>query len=184
MTTWVEGRQEFTFPPGWTVAKYDDSAWYRGTFGRLAFRTPLERAKGTPAVLSQPASQAAVDFIAVDVANQLFLMIEVKDYRTAVLLPSELADVLARKVRDTLASLALVATRPSADMFTFGQELAEARALRVYLDVQWPPNSPFSKLDRANVQTKVTQLFSKLGIVALVIDRPVPAGLWTVVDVP
>lgn len=81
---------DFETDDGSLVSKYDDWIFYRHHFCKLA--------NGVK----------AVDFVYVDQTQRCTWLIEVKDYRhpqTEQIKPSELADAVALKVRDTLAGL-------------------------------------------------------------------------------
>ena len=88
----TEGDLNFDFETdgGSLASKYDEWIFYRNHFCKI-----VESVK-------------AIDFIDVDKKQRCTWLIEVKDYRhphTEPIKPSELADVVALKVRDTLAGL-------------------------------------------------------------------------------
>ena len=88
----TEGVLNFDFQTddGALLSKYDEWRFYRHHFCKIA-----EGIK-------------AVDFICIDKSQRCTWLIEVKDYRhpqTEKIKPSELADAVALKVRDTLAGL-------------------------------------------------------------------------------
>ena len=88
----TEGVLNFDFQTddGSLLSKYDEWCFYRHHFCKIA-----EGIK-------------AVDFIYIDKSQRCTWLIEVKDYRhpqTEKIKPSELADAVALKVRDTLAGL-------------------------------------------------------------------------------
>lgn len=88
----TEGVLNFDFQTddGALLSKYDEWRFYRHHFCKIA-----EGIK-------------AVDFIYIDKSQRCTWLIEVKDYRhpqTEKIKPSELADAVALKVRDTLAGL-------------------------------------------------------------------------------
>ena len=87
MTTLREGDVEFEFPAGCEASHYDNCAFFRNQFSRLA------------------GGSKAVDFLCIN--NRYTWLIEVKDYRRHPRTkPSELHEEVATKVRDTLAGLA------------------------------------------------------------------------------
>ncbi|CAM5194244.1 hypothetical protein OURE66S_00590 [Oligella ureolytica] len=88
-----EGHLEFDFltEHGSRASQYDKWSFYRNQF------------------INVTKSTKAVDFIYIDKAHDITWLIEVKDYRhpdTQLIKPSELASVVAQKVRDSLAGLA------------------------------------------------------------------------------
>jgi hypothetical protein len=166
-------RQVFTFPAGWDVVKFDDSAHHKS---RYEWRFELLVTK-QPEVWSRPIGQAAVDLLAWESSASRFLFIEVKDYRqNAPVLPPKLAAVVARKVRDTLAALAQAARDPASDMRAYGQHLAsESITVEVFLDLQWPRPRPGKKLAPAPavvdaaLQDELDKAFHRSGLNAKVI---------------
>ena len=116
----VDGLQ-FDFPAGWQAAKHDDGSFYRGQFSRMW--------NGIK----------AVDIVAVDPARTVWF-IEVKDYRVHTRTkPTDLADEVARKVFDTLASLlpAQVNANEPGEKGVAGAALRATR-LRVVLHLEQP----------------------------------------------
>ena len=88
----TEGDLNFDFETddGSLASKYDEWIFYRNHFCKIA------------------ESVKAIDFIYVDKKQRCTWLIEVKDYRhpqTEQIKPSELADAVVLKVRDTLAGL-------------------------------------------------------------------------------
>ena len=175
-----EGTQTFAFPTSWQVIHYDLTDHHRNVVSRWSFRLRVAR---TPETWSNPMGQKAVDFVAIDDANQLIL-IEVKDYQLgATVLPSHLPDVFAQKVQGTLFGLALAAQNPASDAHHLGQALASARAIHVYLDVRWPPAggsllAPSSQTMRANVLAKAKLTMPTL-VTVHVVDRSATVA-WSV----
>ena len=163
MTVIKEGRLEFTFPQGCTASKYDDWAFYRNQFGKIA-------------------ESKAVDFLCVH--GGCAWLIEVKDYRRSPRTkPSEIHAEVAGKVRDTLAGLA------AARMNATGSEQKEAhRALnqprwRVALhleQVKRPSRLKPKIADPASVCTEIRKAVKAIDAQAVVVDSqygPVP---WVV----
>lgn len=136
-----EGHLEFDFltDNGSLVSKYDEWRFYRNHF--------ISVTNGTK----------AVDFIYVDKANNTTWLIEVKDYRhpdTELIKPSELADMVAQKVRDSLAGLA--AARCNAndpEERAFSKAALRMDQIRVVLHME--QNHRF--IDPADVLTKLKQ---------------------------
>lgn len=175
-----EGTQTFTFPTSWQVIHYDLTDHHKDA-GRWSFRIRLTRSPETWS--PNPIGQKAVDFAAMDDANQLIL-IEVKDYQVgATVLPSHLSDVFAQKVQGTLFGLALAAQNPASDAHRIGQALAVATSIHVYLDVRWPPVggsrlAPSPQTMRANVLAKAKLTMPTL-VEVHVVDRSATVA-WSV----
>ena len=139
-----EGHLEFDFETGdgSMASQYDEWSFYRNQFVSVT--------KGTK----------AVDFIYVDKAHDITWFIEVKDYRhpdTVVIKPSELADVVAQKVRDSLAGLA--AARCNANdpaEREFSEAALRTSEIRVVLHME-QINLNHRFIDPANVLTKLKQ---------------------------
>ncbi|MEK7991824.1 MAG: hypothetical protein VSS52_012515 [Thiotrichaceae bacterium] len=93
-----EGTLRFTFPDDWQVLKYDDSRFYRNCFEGFA-------------------NSKAVDFIAFNPSQAELHLIEVKDYITEKQnkVDKELFEIVAIKVKDTLAGLSILAHKGSFD---------------------------------------------------------------------
>ena len=115
----------FSFPDGWNVSKYDDWTFYRQHFAK------------------QGDFIKAIDLIVtlIEFPNEIdVFLIEVKDYRhpdTQRVLPSELAEEVARKVRATLA--AMLPARLNANVIaekTFAASVLACRTLKVVLHVE------------------------------------------------
>lgn len=147
-------RLTFTFPSGWVVLKFDDSAFYREQFSKMW--------QGIK----------SVDLVAVSTEETVYL-IEVKDYRVIRDAgPSELPHVVAKKVFDTLAAQIPCRLNANDD---FERQIAKrvcgARALVVVLHLEQPTKKVgiFTPYDRANLQQKLRQLL-----------RPIHARPWVV----
>ena len=90
MTNIMEGDLTFSFSAGCQTSKYDDWSFYRKQFQAVAGQS------------------RAVDILCVE--GDASWLIEIKDYRQHNRTkPSDIADELAIKVRDTLAGLAAAA---------------------------------------------------------------------------
>lgn len=99
----TEGDLNFDFETddGSLASKYDEWIFYRKHFCKIA------------------ESVKAIDFIYIDRTQRCTWLIEVKDYRhpqTEQIKPSELADAVALKVRDTLAGLVAAKCNANDDM--------------------------------------------------------------------
>ena len=109
----------FSFPKSWQVSKYDDWSFYRNQFSK------------------QDNGIKAVDLLAISDEKDAYL-IEVKDYRyPGSEPPSALAEVVAGKVRDTLA--ALLPARLNAndsDEKSLARALLGCRTLRIVLHIE------------------------------------------------
>ena len=119
MLTVKEGALEFSFPaPNVRLLKYDDSDGYRNHL-----------LKGSP-------DCRGVDILCLSPDNVLWL-VEVKDYRLDEVQQdrSELADVVVRKVLDTLAGLMCLKHTSFADA-DFAKAACSAKALRVVAHVE------------------------------------------------
>ena len=157
MPTLQEGNLTFDFPGDETaVAKYDDLSFYRRQFQQVCGRA------------------TAVDFVFIE-GNRTWL-IEVKDYRQQPRKkPSDIADEVAEKVRDTLAGLA--ACRCNADddeERRVAHRALSTERLGVVLHLEQPATD--SKLfprvaDPASLQQKLKQLLGPVDPNPAVVDR-------------
>ncbi|MGO9811146.1 MAG: hypothetical protein ACLP53_10250 [Isosphaeraceae bacterium] len=119
MQSLTEGRLTFKFPDGVEAAKLDDWRFYRNQFQKLGatLRVPCGHC-GAELRCKQCESAKtlgikSVDFLVVDTKGSCWL-IEVKDYRTTRRTKTvDLADEIARKVRDSLAMLAAASRNAS-----------------------------------------------------------------------
>ena len=120
MTNITEGDLTFSFPDCCQASKYDDWSFYRKQFQAVA------------------GESKAVDILCVK-CNKLWL-IEVKDYRQHPRTnPSDIADDLARKVRDTLAGLAAAAKAANeADQRELARKALATGRWRVVLHLEQP----------------------------------------------
>lgn len=140
-----EGALTFTFDDTCDVGKYDEWSFYRKSFQNAA------------------GGSKAVDFVCV--GEGISWLIEVTDYSShphEMPKPSELGDEVARKVRDTLAGLAVAATcatdATATEKKIARRALDPARRWRVALHLEqsdrrsklWPTAS-----ERANVAQKL-----------------------------
>ena len=82
-----EGRLQFDFPENWTATNFDQWSFYRNQFQSVCSGTK------------------AIDILAIE-PNECIWIIEVKDYRQFQRIkPTDTADEVAIKVRDSLAAL-------------------------------------------------------------------------------
>jgi hypothetical protein len=174
MTTIQEGRQTFTFPSTWAIVKYDESDHYRTSVEPWKHGLVLS---GTATVVAN----CGVDFVGDDGTN--LWLVEVKDYRIgATTVPVDLPDVVRRKVRDTLAGLALAAAHPPSDVHAFGRALGRTPGLIVALDICAPPGYHPSAL-LSLIANLTTRLGAKLpkGMTIRCVTRATPSPPWTAV---
>jgi hypothetical protein len=170
--------QYFDFGDDWEVTKYDDSGHFLGA-RRFDWKFPVRITK-EPLVWSQPLGQSAVDLLAWHSEPRRFLFIEVKDYRKKKVgdpqeLIPELHSVVARKVRDTLAGLAMASYDAGSDMQEYSGWLAQAAMVEVYLDIRWPlpklKAAPANPQLQALVAQKLVLAFQHSGLKARVVDN-------------
>lgn len=139
----TEGVLNFNFPTddGSLPSKYDEWRFYRHHFCKIT-----EGIK-------------AVDFIYIDQTQHCTWLIEVKDYRhpqTEKIKPSELADAITLKVRDTLAGLAAAkfnATDENEKQFS--QHALEMSEIRVVLHLEQVLAKRY--IEPADILTKLKQ---------------------------
>lgn len=155
MKSLTEGQLQFDFR-GDDATKYDEWSFYRAQFEKSCN------------------GNKAVDIIFVD--DSVTWLIEVKDYRCHLRTkPSDLADEVALKVRDTLAGIvaAKLNANDAAEKQLARCALQKTR-LRVVLHLEQPTNP--SKLfrtvaDPAKLQQKLKQKIKAIDPHPLVIDR-------------
>ncbi len=181
MTAYPEERQEFTFPDTWMVCEFDKSKHYRKRAGNWLFKVKVRlEPHDEEKVWVEPLGQAGVDFAVLTEQHEIKL-IEVKDYRVgATGLPSELPSIVARKVRDSLATLAIACTDTNSDLHTFSRNLSTAKKLTAVLDIQLPP-----RMDRTvlvDLQQKLRQIMRHA--VPVLVAGPTQPVAWTKRDVP
>jgi len=166
MRQFDEGRLRFNFD-GADAGKYDDWRFYRNRF------------KGSCN------GNKAVDFVYVE--EDRTWLIEVKDYRRhRRTKPSELADEVAIKVRDTLAGLAAAKINADDEMERrLARRALQKANLRVVLHLEQPANP--SKLfpeavDPSKLKQKLKQKLKAIDPHPCVVDRNSlrPEMNWTV----
>lgn len=174
MTRLKEGSLAFEFDSRAEATKYDEWTFYRTHFDGVVGETK------------------AVDFLCL--IGDVLWIIEVKDYRhDRRTKPSDLADEVAHKVRDTLAGLAAAshyANVPTERDFAI-RALCQTTSLKVVLHLEQPtnPSRLHPKLaDPANVQMKLKKrLHQAIDDHPKVLDRTLTQShdyCWTVSSVP
>ena len=156
MTSLTEGRLTFDFPENTLVSQYDEWSFYRNQFGRS-----FDKSK-------------AVDFIYVD-GDQTWL-IEVKDYRwDNTIMPSNLADVVADKVKDTLAGLVCAKYNANnADEKNLAIAALDTSKMRVVLHLESGPKAngfSSSAIDPADLLLKLKKRVKPLDAHPCIVDR-------------
>jgi hypothetical protein len=161
------GDLTFAFRDRWSASKYDEWSHYRNQFINVCHGVK------------------AVDVVALEPKGCCWLL-EVKDYRLHVRTkPSELADEVAEKVRDTLAGLvgAQFCAADDAERKLARQAL-RTPCLRVVLHVEQP--AKHSKLfpraiKLADVQQRLKQLIKAIDPHPRVVEIAAMSGIpWTV----
>ena len=153
----TEGRLQFTFPDNTVATKYDEWGFYRQRFN-AAFG-------GTK----------AVDILHLDTDRTAWL-IEVKDYRASRRTkPSDLADEITLKVRDTLAGLVVARFHAqNKDEKCMAKSILQAHRLQVVLHLEQPqkPSKLFPQVvDPANVKLRLKTLLKAVDAHPHVVDR-------------
>ncbi|MBX3448930.1 MAG: hypothetical protein KF777_05180 [Planctomycetaceae bacterium] len=122
MPAYVEGNLTFSFPRYWKVLKYDDSVFHVSEFQ------------------STCGGAKAIDFVALEPNKACCWMIEVKDYRVHCQTNAvDLAAIVAHKVRDTLAGLAVARLYASQQHEkVHAQRALKCSGLRVVLHMENP----------------------------------------------
>lgn len=152
----TEDRLTFTFPAGAMAGKYDDWTHYRRQFN-AAF-----------------GGAKAIDLLYVE--DRAGWLIEIKDYRRHTRTkPTDLADEIAHKVRDTLAGLVSAQCHAAdAEERQFARKLLRCRQLRVVLHLEQPPKHSRLRpraIDPAAVQTRLRVLLKAIDPHACVVDQ-------------
>ena len=114
----TEGDLTFSFPPGCQASKYDDWSFYRNQFQSVA------------------GGSKGVDILCVE--SDTSWLIEIKDYRKHYRTnPSNIADEVVNKVRDTLAGLAAAAkVAHEADQRELARKALKTSQWRVVLHLE------------------------------------------------
>lgn len=173
MTTLLEGELTFTFDSECDVGQYDEWSFYRTN---SQSRESFQHAAG---------GSKAVDFVCV--SQRVAWLIEVKSYRKSALpIPSCLSDVIAQKVRDTLAGLAIAATiADDVNEKKIAQRaLSSARRWRVVLHLEQPAQYSTLRptaIDLAALLQKLKQKLKFIDPAPQIVDtsRSFPDIKWT-----
>lgn len=190
----VERSLEFSFPNDWEASKFDDWHFYKGQFARVGDAEIRCKQKGCGCAVQcmvcgtrRVAGTKGIDILAVDPGSVCW-HIEVKDYRTTRTSDFRfLADIVALKVRDTLACLVAARLNASEEQERNRATLAlGCQQLRIVLHLEMPlPRSPlFSpSTQRANVRNRMQQLVKAVDVRPLVVSMTAMEGLsWSVRD--
>lgn len=142
MTEIKEGAITFRFDAGAEPQQYDEWRFYRDRFERVVNDTK------------------AMDILCLE--GETLWLIEVKDYRAHPRTkPSEIADELARKLRDTLAGLAAARIHAHKEVERrFAERALRSAEMRVVLHLEQPekPRRLFPNIvNPANLQEKLKQ---------------------------
>lgn len=163
----TEGALTFTFPAGALVCKYDEMAFYRNQF--------IKMADGIK----------AMDLVFVD--SQTFWLIEVKDYRVHRRTKSiELADEIAGKLRNTLAGLwAAKCNANDQNERQFAAAAINTSKMCVVLHLEEPPQQGrlfHQKTLKTGVLQKMKQKLKSVDAHPCLVDQHSlkPAMNWTV----
>lgn len=189
MTAITEGSLTFTFPEEWKVSKFDEWSFYREQFMKVA-DAKMHCSQCDSELIcahcgnNRVAGAKGVDIIAID-SNQCCWCVEIKDYRLSTRQrASELADVVALKVRDTLAALAVA--RMNANEIG-EQDMAghamRSRSFRVILHLELPVESRLGQNQslRTNLTQRLKQLVKAIDAHPRVVDKDhLNSFEWTV----
>lgn len=150
MTRIQEGDLTFSFPDCCQASKYDDWAFYRNQFEKVA------------------GGSKAVDILCLD--GDISWLIEIKDYREHPRTqPLDIADEFALKVRDTLAGLAAAAKQSNndADHRELAREALAKRRWRVVLHLEQPTTVSRLRPQAINTNTILQKLKSRKKLKAI-----------------
>ena len=166
MPTIMEGNLTFQFPNAWQATKFDQWSFYRNQFQSVC------------------GGAKAIDILALAPDGGLWT-IEIKDYRQQRRTkPSQLAEEVACKVRDSLA--ALVAAKINAndpEEKRLAQDALTAQTIRVILHLEQPakPSKLFPHIDPAHIHQKLKQLIKAIDPHPCVLESTRMKGMaWTV----
>lgn len=170
MTVIEVERRLFEFDEPWVPLQPERDRAYR-TYTNWSFALLVE--KKPVDAWSREMGQGVVDVIAV--GSKELALIEMKDYRRgATVVPEHVADVVARKARDTLAYMAACAlTSRGADGDQYRSVLLVPHCV-AYLDIEWPPTASTIAhpqiVQRTLLQQKLERAFNNSGISSHVVD--------------
>ncbi len=162
-----EGALTFAFPEKWKAFKYDDWVYYRKQFIKVSVGVK------------------AIDILALD-SDKTCWLIEIKDYRKpGQPKVSDLADMVAGKIRDTLAGLVGAQFRANDESErNAARQALRASDLKVILHVEQPttPSKLFPQaINRATVLQRLKQLIKAIDPHPRVVDLANMPGIpWTV----
>ncbi|MCR6882116.1 hypothetical protein NTA02_30235 [Pseudomonas aeruginosa] len=163
-----EDRLTFTFPAGAMATKYDDWAHYRRQFNSAFGGTK------------------AIDLLYAE--DRVGWLVEIKDYRLHVRTkPTDIADEVAHKVRDTLAGLVSAQHHATdTDERRFARKMLRCQRLRVVLHLEQPRKTSRLRpraMDPAAVQIRLRGLLKAIDPHVCVVDQhALKAEMnWTVI---
>jgi hypothetical protein len=154
----IEGDLHFTFDNGITAGKYDDWSFYKNQF--LKRFNPIGGVK-------------AIDIIAID--SQVVWLIEIKDYQIECKTnATELAKVVAIKVRDTLSGLVAAKNNAIDDEKLIAQQALSKNRIRVVLHLEQPHRHSRLRpivINPADIKQKLKQLLKCIDAHPLVVSK-------------
>lgn len=190
----IEGRLQFDFAQDWHASKFDEWSFYRGQYARLGdakiqCKTCDVAVRCETCNSQRVAASKGIDILAVDDSTVCWC-VEIKDYvQTHRADYDFLADIVALKVRDTLACL--VAARLNAVIPAEQQAATRAlqcQRIRIVLHLEIPPTRLrlHARTNfHANVQQKLKRLVQAIDSNPLVVSMNNMQDLpWTVTPVP
>ncbi|MEI6785935.1 MAG: hypothetical protein WCQ21_34040 [Verrucomicrobiota bacterium] len=176
----TEGNLACDFPATWHATKYDDWAFYRNQFSNCCNdgQSPIRALRGTQ----------AVDFLAVDTSQTLWL-IELKDYRRhRRTKPERIWTEVALKARDTLAGLFAAKVAVGHPDHPFATRSLSCTRLRIVLHLEQPRTNSHlfpRAFDPADVQQKLKQLVKAIDAHPRVVELQNMTHVpWTAESIP
>ncbi len=162
-----EGNLQFKFPDNLVASKYDDWSFYRNQFNSAFGGTK------------------AVDLIVLE--KQIAWLIEIKDYRLHQRTkPSDLADEIALKIRDTLSGLVVARINANHDKEReFSNSTLRKKRIRLVLHLEQPKKHSRLRpqaIDPTHIRLKLKQLLKSIDPHPLVVsqDSLHPTMKWCV----
>jgi len=161
-TSFTESNVHFEFADGYRVTKYDGWTYYRKHFQGCA-------------------DSAAVDFLVLAEDGSDCWLLEVKDFTFEAPKPEKgpLADIVTRKVRDTLAGLLAAVTNANvAEERDFAAQVSRTNRLRVCFHVERPTTGPRALRtlpDRADLVQKLRTTLRPVDTKVEVTDTSLPS---------
>lgn len=152
----TEGELTFAFADGWLAEKYDEWSHYRNQFNSVCGGTK------------------AIDMLAIEPQGCCWLL-EVKDYRRHRRTKTiNLAEEVARKVRDTLAGLVSAQFHANdAGEMAAARRALRSKGIRVVLHLEQPtkPSRLFPRaIDPADIRQRLRQLIKAIDPHPLVVE--------------